>query len=421
MMNPTRALLLKVQGQHYTNLSRQSHFAKAAAAAAVSATANTASQVAKQQLAPGPLSLSTPPPYALLHHHKDPKLLQYRHPGTFSYLSYHISSAIDAVISLCLSQEARDRFLSLTTAPPEFDSEVDGGPTGSIIDTRILGTSDMGFLKSLTLYEELGNPLLQKNHKFDAREFLDGCGWALGHFHQGMDTIQLVLKKVIHEDLDARRSDIESGVEGNKNSKSEDILSRLNARFLDFFAKYEAAGITSTWLHGMTTPEAMNAFSLGLSLPTLAYSMAEMHTVDDIDEFRNYLDTIVMTSGDTKVMNVALLSARVEEVYPTSQSAEQTLSQNKNDDPDAPLEDGSLIPDRPSKYPEKEESRAQVITQLEVLYDLHHSSGNDAGETRTRILLMVGKFEGCLDGDPNGDELRWKLASYRPAVEFYNS
>jgi hypothetical protein len=424
-MNPTRALLLKVAKSITAEAALATKdSAKAAAAAVVSATANAASP---QIESPGSLTQSTPPPYTLLHHHKDPKLLQYRHPGTFSYLSHHISSSIDAVISLCLSQEARDRFLSLTTAPPEVNSEDDGGLVGSIINTRVLGQSDMGFLKSLTLYEELGDPLLQMNHKFDISEFLDGCGWALVQFHREKDRMDLALRKIIEEDLEARRKDLESGVE----SESKDIPSMLNTRFLDLIAEYETSGkISTTWLQDMTTPETMIVLRLEWSLPTLAYlmakiqtvdSMAKLQTVDDVDKFRKYLDTMVTTSVDAKVMNVALLSARVEEVYPPSPSAEQTmLPQKKNDDPDAPLEDGSLTPDHQSKYSEEEESKAQVITQMEVLYELQQSSVNDAAETKTRTSLMVGKFEGCLDGDPNGDELRWKLASYRPAVEFYN-
>jgi hypothetical protein len=95
--------------------------------------------------------------------------------------------------------------------------------------------------------------------------------------------------------------------------------------------------------------------------------------------------------------------------------------QKKDDDPDSPLEDDSLMPLRQSTNSEEDESKAQVITQLEVLYELQQSSINDEGKTRTQTSVMVGKFEGCLDGDPNGDELRWKLVSYRPAVEFYNT
>ena len=59
------------------------------------------------------------------------------------------------------------------------------------------------------------------------------------------------------------------------------------------------------------------------------------------------------------------------------------------------------------------------MTQLEVLYELQQSSINDDEKTHTQTSVMVGKFEACLDGDPNGgDEVQWRLCSYRPAVEF---
>lgn len=50
----------------------------------------------------------------LLHHHKEPTLLEYRHPGSFDYLMHHFSSSFNAISSLCSTQEARDKFLSLT-------------------------------------------------------------------------------------------------------------------------------------------------------------------------------------------------------------------------------------------------------------------------------------------------------------------
>ncbi|KAL3816168.1 hypothetical protein ACHAXA_005504 [Cyclostephanos tholiformis] len=417
MTNPTRALLLKVAKSITAEATlAMKDSAKAAAAAAVSASANAVSA----QQPPSSTPPSTPPPYALLHHHKNPKLLQYRHPGSFSYLAHHISSAIDAVISLCLSQEARDRFLSLTTAPPEVDTEDDGRLVGSVINTRVLGQSDMGFLKSLTLYEELGNPLLQKNHKFNIREFLDGCGWALEQFHREKDALFPTLKKVIDATLEARQKALEHGVEDNEKSESEDISSELIERVRDIASNNPDSVNGRSSLQDMTTPETMNVILWELLAPIATFSMAKVQTVDCADKFRDYHDMMMVINDDTKVMNVALLSARVEEVYPPSPSAEQTMLQKKNDDPDAPLEDGSLIPHRQRICTEEEESKAQVITQLEVLYELQQSSVNNEGKTKTRTSLMVGKFEGCLDGDPNGDELRWKLASYRHAVEFFN-
>ena len=332
-------------------------------------------------------------------------------------------------------QEARDRFLSLTTAPSEVDTsnESDGGLTGSIINTRVLGQSDMGFLKSLTLFQELGDPIFQQNPKFNIYEFLDGCGWALGRFHRTKEELLPMLMKHV----DATREVSENGVENYENSENKiihgDITSELNYNFLDVAAK-NPDSIESSFV-AMTTPEALDVIKMdGIMRLLLGHTvgsddasippLATAQTVDDVNKLREYYGTggvVRLINEDTIVMNVALLSARVEEIYPPSPSAKQTILQKKDDDPDAPLEDDSLMPLRQSTNSAEDESRAQVITQLEVLYELQQSSINDEGKTRTQTSVMVGKFEGCLDGDPNGDELRWKLASYRPAVEFYKT
>ena len=426
MTNLTRALLLKA-----AKTAEATWATNDAAKAVASAAANASTP----QLPASSHPSSTPPQYILLHHHKEPSLLQSRHPGSFSYLAHHISSAIDASISLCMYQEARDRFLSLTTAPSEGDtirSEDDGGLMGSIINSRVLGQSDMGFLKPLTLFHELGDPIFQQNPKFNIYEVLDGCGWALEQFHRTKE--ELLPKLMKH--VDATREVSDNGVENHEDSGNKvvngDIPSELNYNFLDVAAK-NPDSVESSFV-AMTTPEALDVIKLdGIMRLLLGHTvgsddasippLATAQTVDDVNKLKEYYGTGgLVINEDTKVMNVALLSARVDEIYPPPPSAEQTLLlQKKDDDPDAPLEDDSLMPLRQSTNSEEDESKAQVITQLEVLYELQQSSINDEGKTRTQTSVMVGKFEGCLDGDPNGDELRWKLASYRPAVEFYNT
>ena len=300
---------------------------------------------------------------------------------------------------------------------------------GSIINTRVLGQSDMGFLKSLTLFQELGDPSFQQNPKFNIYEFLDGCGWALGRFHRTKE--ELLPKLMKH--VDATREVSENGVENHEDSEIKiingNIPSELNYNFLDVAAK-NPDSVESSFV-AMTTPEALDVIKMdGIMRLLLGHTvgsddasippLATAQTIDDVNKLREG-GVVRLINEDTKVMNVALLSARVEEISPPSPSAEQTILQKKDDDPDAPLEDDSLMPLRQSTNSEEDDSKAQVITQLEVLYELQQSSINNEGKTRTQTSVMVGKFEGCLDGDPNGDELRWKLASYRPAVEFYNT
>ncbi|KAL7528059.1 hypothetical protein ACHAXR_004015, partial [Thalassiosira sp. AJA248-18] len=125
-------------------------------------------------------------PYILLHHHIQPTLFPHRQPGTLSYAVHHLSSAVGALISLCSSQENRDRFLDLTEVAndddDDDDDDKDNNTHGSIINTNILGQSDMGVLKVLTLYQDLNNPLFGQ-HPMNVQEFMNGCGWALDKFH----------------------------------------------------------------------------------------------------------------------------------------------------------------------------------------------------------------------------------------------
>jgi len=105
-------------------------------------------------------------PFTVLHHHKHPELLPPRDPGSMSNFAHHVSSSIDAVASLCTAQENRDRFLELTDAPSDEDN--DGNlENRCIIDTSILRQSELGFMKVLTLYQDLNNPLFRQYPKFD--------------------------------------------------------------------------------------------------------------------------------------------------------------------------------------------------------------------------------------------------------------
>ena len=56
-----------------------------------------------------------------LYHHKNPTLLEYRAPGSFAYLMHHFSSSFNAISSLCISQKARDQFLSYTQGEENND------------------------------------------------------------------------------------------------------------------------------------------------------------------------------------------------------------------------------------------------------------------------------------------------------------
>ena len=58
----------------------------------------------------------------------------------------------------------------------------------------------------------------------------------------------------------------------------------------------------------------------------------------------------------------------------------------------------------------------QIVTQLEVLYERELAStvyGEDSSS-----VVNVATFEACILGDPNGEQLQWRLCQTRPASEF---
>jgi len=58
----------------------------------------------------------------------------------------------------------------------------------------------------------------------------------------------------------------------------------------------------------------------------------------------------------------------------------------------------------------------QIVTQLEVLYERELAPcgyGDDVSN-----IVNVATFEACILGDPNGEQLQWRLCQTRPASEF---
>lgn len=365
------------------------------------------------------------PAYYLLLHHKHPNLFTYRRPGTFSYFAHHISSSFNAIIQLCTSQEARDRFLSGTTVPEDDDEPI-------IIHTGVLSQSDMGYLKSLTLFQDLSNPLYQQYPKFDLKEFLSGCSFALGEFHKTKDELMPKVLKHQEEDFEASMKAYESNKDNStaeENSESEDettkdVTSKLGSvrytpKLYDIYdvAKNESDSLENR-LISMCTPEALDAIYMDAMVrmlvegrgPEIIRAVGQPNDVAAQETADNFVKKFIK---DTRVANVALLNARIEEIYPPV----TFQTKNNDDDPDAPLEDESLSPIVNNNDP-------QVVTQLDVVYELQQTAVDDDGKTELISSMHVGKFETCLQGDPNrydSDDLRWRLSSYRDAIEYDNS
>ena len=363
----------------------------------------------------------------LLYHHTHPTLLPYRRPGSLSYVLHHLSSSFNAIVSLCTSQTSRDQFLSLTscannnnnnsTSTTEDNYNDDDGYQGPIINTSVLGQSDMGFLKSLTLFQDLSNPLYEQ-YPINTREFLCGVGFGLEQFHKVKDELLPRLVKHGEEDSQSTVDDDGKGATVQANFSNYKILD---------IAEKDPDSLENR-LVSMSTPEVSQAIQMDGVIRLLFDSMSKSESInmpmgrndEEVNRLKEYYAKNFITD-DTKVNNVALLNARIEEIYPPPTVAAGQKSQKEyNDDPDAPLEDDSLTPPQHNN----DDLAPQVVTQLDVLYELQQSSINGEGKTHTQSSMMVGKFETCLSGDPNGNDskdVQWRIASYRSAVEFYNA
>lgn len=145
-----------------------------------------------------PTSIDAPPteeppphkPYIELYHHQDPALFPQIVPGSLPYILHNVSSAFNAVVTLFSSQEARDRFVSITNlnndsnnnATNTGESDSNNLYNGSIINTTVLAQSDLGFIKVLALFDGLNSPLYD-NTPFDIHNFMDGVAFAIQRFH----------------------------------------------------------------------------------------------------------------------------------------------------------------------------------------------------------------------------------------------
>eukprot|EP00578_Thalassiosira_sp_NH16_P010690 CAMPEP_0181118018 /NCGR_PEP_ID=MMETSP1071-20121207/22848_1 /TAXON_ID=35127 /ORGANISM="Thalassiosira sp., Strain NH16" /LENGTH=408 /DNA_ID=CAMNT_0023202477 /DNA_START=100 /DNA_END=1323 /DNA_ORIENTATION=+ len=408
MLGRSRALLQKAAAEASTAAKE----AAKAAAASGNGNGGACPQTNSPSTAP-PTTHPAQQPRILLYHHDQPNLLLYRRPGSMSYFLHHASSAFGAIVSLCASQESRDRFLSLTGTHSKDDANSsdendDGGYAGgSIIITSVIGQSDMGFLKPLTLYQDLDDPLYERNAQFNLHEFMDGCGWALGHFHRTKDELLPKLTQFFEEE---RRGVLNDANENNSTEKDAPVV----ADFLDI-ARKDPDSLENTFL-AMTTPEVLNQLRLDSFMLSIlggmggddkaGKSLSIVGSPEGGEEQPKSHANNRVIAEDTKVMNVALLGARVEEIHPPVPSDQ--IQKKEDSDPNEPLEDDSLAPDRIGRNSGGDESKPQVVTQLEVLYELQQSSVNDEGKVHTQTSVMVGKFETCLDGDPNrNDNLQW--------------
>lgn len=329
-------------------------------------------------------------PYIPLYHHRNPSLFPPLIPGSLSYISHNVSGAFQALASLALSQELRDKFISiaklysLSNIVPKRDIEDENNLyNGCIINTNVVGQTDMGLINVFSLFDGLSSPLFDmEGLKFDIKEFMDGAGFALEQFHKVDRDFFLSLKeKGVGKDYDfvtVAKSDPDSLEYTIMKMTTPPFWTYLNTSLREYFN-------ILPFLKEMVqtgTPAESKITQVRLSFNLVHYTC-------------NFALITFSTS-----VQLALLSARVAEI-------EKPMSDdNKNQC--APLEDGT--------YPS---TLKQIITQLEVLYEreIYLPPGIGAPNDISSVF-NVATFEACLLGDPNGDQPQWRLCQTRPASEF---
>merc|ERR1711957_253582 len=182
---------------------------------------------------------------------------------------------------------------------------------------------------------------------FNIQEFMHGCGWSLRQFHRSKDSL---LTKVIHD--------------CQEDPDNYNFLLALDA------AAVEPDSLENSLL-SMTTPEVLDYLQMESMMRLMLGKVVGRSDVN-----------MPGKDADTQVKNVALISARVEEIYPPPHEDIQKI--DNNSDPDAPLEDIYLTPHRNLR---DNEPPAQIVAQLEVLYELQQSSIGDDKSTHDQMSM----------------------------------
>lgn len=366
-------------------------------------------------------SRNLPSFYKPLYHHLDPSLLKPREPGSFSYLLHHLQSSLSGFYSICTSQQSRDEFLHLTARNTDDKKSNNGdgeeNNTG-IINTFVLNQSDMGFMKVMTLYQDLSSPLFDEANfdtEAEVRQFLEGCSFALEQFH----TIQADYLKNLEATLGtADKSESNETEHNNSESNTEEEEAETDKQYQYKFFDVAENDLESTEsaLASMLSPEGLDRIFFDTAMYTFVKNMSgQMMEGADSTSSANH-NSLDELPSDPKVLHACLLSARVEEIEASVENKDKI--NEEDNDPDAPLEDESLQPFADRK--------SQTLLQLEVLYDLEFlttsdatkNTADDSNNSNSFKSVNVAKFETCIKNNPNGDELQWRLCSWRPAREF---
>ncbi len=302
----------------------------------------------------------------------------------------------------------------------EFIDKLDKGT----INEGVMSQATAGPMMMLSLFHDLQNPLF-KRYRFDATEFLGGMGPALERFHSVSAELENELIHILEEakkkDGDTKEKD--ENPEPDSKEESNQIHDKNLLTNDDFFKtelsdKSIAAVLKHDWMEVATKDPESFAAQLSRMVTTELFNMNQTRAK------AAFLlpggGKIAFKAGGCTVNNVALLSAR----------AFTCVEKHIGEDIEhwGPQTEGKYeIIDNILDEEDLKKRKGGVAAQIEVLYDVTQSfveidsseSSSKDGEKQELDLttVSVAVMEGWLFGGPD-DELRWRLALHRPAIEF---
>jgi hypothetical protein len=301
MMHSSRSVLLRVSG--ITRRALSSNASETIAGVSKVGGADTSSGTPET------------PTYTPLYHHENPTLFPPLVPGSLPYLMHNLASAGRGIISLISSQEARDGFLALTEPYNNDGGDNDGDSSkfnGAVINTNVIGQSDIGFVKVLALYDDLISPLYNESgdEKFHAQEFMDGVGFALEQFHRTKEELFCA------DAFGVDSSEADNKCDGDDAPPKEDSADYLINNALQM-PSHDILSIAKNnpdskehLLVEMTTPEGWEMLRLFSSMRLLAKSGKVIFTGEDSEFLTSKnggKDGFTLVEDSTKVSHVSCM------------------------------------------------------------------------------------------------------------------
>jgi hypothetical protein len=324
------------------------------------------------------------------------------------------------------------------TARGTFEKAIKAG----IIKEHVLQNSTYRSMITFSLFHNLQDPLWRK-HGWEATEFVAAVGPALENFHDTLGVLRNQLPEhLLQETVQAESTTTDDASNSNETKEEEAVILESitpatgndngDANESPEASATEALLGTNYWrkqaledpessaglLAKMTTDGCLEAFYYTSKVDTMARASLNQ--------------TVEYVPGSCEINHVALLNARVHEIYPEME--EHLIHQTEH-----PELAASEVSDDPP-----------VAAQMDVLYEVTHTYQQTVGipaafvepqndnnadndddaasatdtpakqelETVSYTNLVVAVLEGWLYKNPEKQGLRWKVTMLRDALEF---